>query len=69
MALELNEHYQLKDVQQFINKLIAWYMVKFNDSYLDRVLDDKVKEDKVILQIMDFDTLKNNYTKYLFYGL
>lgn len=64
MALELNEHYQLKDVQQFINKLIAWYMVKFNDSYLDRVLDDKVKEDKVILQIMDFDTLKNNYTAF-----
>lgn len=64
MALELNKHYQLKDVQQFINKLIAWYMVKFNDSYLDRVLDDQVKEDKVILQIMDFDTLKNNYTSF-----
>ena len=45
MSLELNKHYQLKDVQQFINKLIAWYMVKFNDSYLDRVLDDKIKED------------------------
>ena len=39
-------------------------MVKFNDSYLDRVLDDKVKEDNVILQIMDFDTLKNNYTSF-----
>ena len=64
MALELNKHYQLKDVQQFINKLIAWYMVKFNDSYLNRVLDDKIKEDKVILQIMDFDTLKNNYTAF-----
>ena len=39
-------------------------MVKFNDSYLDRVLDDKIKEDKEILQIMDFDTLKNNYTSF-----
>ena len=26
-------------------------MVKFNDSYLDRVLDDKIKEDKEILMI------------------
>ena len=63
-SLELNEHYQLKDVQQFINKLIAWYTIKFNDGYLERVLDDQIKEDKDILQIMDFDTLKNNYTSF-----
>ena len=27
-------------------------------------MDERVKEDKDILQIMDFDTLKNNYTAF-----
>ena len=60
----LNWTYHTKDVQDFINKLISWYMVKFEDRYLDTILDDQIQEDRTILKIMNFDTFKEHYTSF-----
>lgn len=60
----LNWTYHTKDVQDFINKLISWYMVKFEDRYLDTILDDQIQEDRTILKIMNFDTFKDHYTSF-----
>lgn len=61
---ELYSNYQDKDVQDFINKLISWYLVKYGDRYLENILDDKFCEDKDILRVMNFDALENNYTSF-----
>lgn len=54
----------MRDVQEFINKLIAWYMVKFSDPYLKKILDKNIIEDKKILNVMNFETLQRNYTSF-----
>ncbi len=59
---QLYNNYQLKDVQDFINKVIAWYTVKFEDRYLKEIMDDKIEEDTSILKIMNFDSLLKNYS-------
>lgn len=62
--LGISKHYQMRDVQEFINKLIAWYNVKFSDPYLKKILDKNIIEDKEILSIMNFETLQRNYTSF-----
>ncbi len=56
--------YSNEDIQQLINKLISWYTVKYSDVFLDSLLNDKVNTDKTILEIMNFDSLKRNFSTF-----
>lgn len=61
---ELYSNYRDKYMQDFINKLISWYMVKYEDRYLEDILDKSVCEDKTILRVMNFKALENNYSSF-----
>lgn len=56
----LDSEYKLSDVQKFINKLIAWYHVKFSDKYLEG-LETNETVDSEILTVMSLDKLMNSY--------
>ena len=56
--------YSNEDIQQLINKLISWYTVKYSDVFLDSLLNDKINTDKTILEIMNFDSLKRNFSTF-----
>ena len=46
-------------VQDFINKLIAWYFVKYSDSYIELVMNKKFdRVDYSLINIMSFDKLR-----------
>ena len=59
---ELDTRYSEKQVQDYINRLISWYMVKYSDTFLDSLFDVKKHTDTTILDIMNFETLQKNYS-------
>lgn len=57
----LNSTYHEKDIQSFIDKLIAWYSVKFSDRYLNALQSESQWNDPRILTIMNFSNLKKRF--------
>lgn len=75
----LYDEYQLENVQEMINQLIAWYSIKYEDQYLAKVIDDVsskeefdisrklvefYKKNKEIYTAMNFDALINHYSTF-----
>ena len=60
----LNSKYSSKDIQNFINKLISWYSVKFSNHYLDKLQKDNGKIDSTLPKSMDLEALKKRYTTF-----
>lgn len=75
----LYDEYQLENVQEMINQLIAWYSIKYEDQYLAKVIDDVsskeefdisrklvefYKKNKEIYTVMNFDALINHYSTF-----
>lgn len=75
----LYDEYQLENVQDMINQLIAWYSIKYEDQYLAKVIDDVsskeefdisrklvefYKKNKEIYTAMNFDALINHYSTF-----
>ena len=50
-----------KNVQDYINKLISWYNIKYSDAFLQSLFDDSTNADTTILKIMSFDRLQKSY--------
>ena len=47
-----------KNIQEFINRLIAWYYVKYSDNYIEMVLNNKsISMNYSLVDIMSFDKL------------
>ncbi len=57
----LDGKFSEKDVQNFIDKLISWYQVKFSDYFLESLFNNGKKTDTTILEIMNFDKLQKSY--------
>lgn len=75
----LYDEYQLENVQEMINQLIAWYSIKYEDQYLAKVIDDVSskeefdiskkleefsKKNQEIYTAMNFDALINHYSTF-----
>ena len=52
--------YYEEDIQNFINKLISWYHIKYSDLFLKRYFEGS-SLDYSILDIMDFKTLQRSF--------
>ena len=75
----LYDEYQLENVQEMINQLIAWYSIKYEDQYLAKIIDDVSskeefdiskkleefsKKNQEIYNAMNFDSLINHYSTF-----
>lgn len=75
----LYDEYQLENVQEMINQLIAWYSIKYEDQYLAKIIDDVSskeefdiskkleefsKKNQEIYTAMNFDSLINHYSTF-----
>lgn len=51
--------YPEEDIQAFINKLIAWYNVKYSDKYIDKERHEQLdKYDLVLISMMSLEQLQ-----------
>ena len=57
----LDNSYHESDVQNYINKLISWYMVKYSDLFLKSLFDEDTNTDTAIIDIMNFEQLQKSY--------
>ena len=55
-----NDYYDY-DVQNFIDKLISWYNVKYSDVFLKSFLNEEINTDTTILNVMNFDVLRKSF--------
>lgn len=75
----LYDEYQLENVQEMINQLIAWYSIKYEDQYLAKIIDNVSskeefdiskkleefsKKNQEIYTAMNFDSLINHYSTF-----
>ena len=75
----LYDEYQLENVQEMINQLIAWYSIKYEYQYLAKIIDDVSskeefdiskkleefsKKNQEIYTAMNFDSLINHYSTF-----
>lgn len=59
---KLHNAYDETDIQSLINKLIAWYWVKYSDGYLNSILQkSEVEGDTTIIEMMTFEQLKQRF--------
>lgn len=59
MLEKLGNPYRDEDIQDFINKLIAWYGIKFSDKFILKALSGHLENtDTDIMNIMDMDSLQ-----------
>ena len=57
----LEQNYQKGDVQFFIDRIISWYTIKYSNTFLNSLFDDKKETDLAILDVMNFDTFRKRY--------
>lgn len=54
--------YQEEDIQEFVDKLIAWYNVKFSDQYIEEDLKETISDlDSTMLEIMNLEKLQQSF--------
>lgn len=60
----LKSQYSEEDIQNFVDKLISWYSIKFPNRYLDALFKNDKDIDSSMLEIMTLQSLQNNYTTF-----
>ena len=56
----LYDEYQLENVQEMINQLIAWYSIKYEDQYLAKIIDDVSSKEEFDISKKLEEFSKNN---------